>query len=99
MVWMIILSTILYLYEMKCVVVPLYTCYIGVILCIFTICHTMLSHDYTHPFRHPTFCKIIQLSSHTPLTVIFAFINPCIHLGGAPCTKLENKTLLCLIVE
>jgi hypothetical protein len=24
---------------------------------------------------------------------------PCISLGGAPCTKLENKTLLCLIIE
>jgi hypothetical protein len=25
--------------------------------------------------------------------------NPCIPLGGAPYTYLENKTLLCLIVE
>jgi hypothetical protein len=25
--------------------------------------------------------------------------NPCIPLGGAPCKNLENKTLLCLIVE
>jgi hypothetical protein len=59
-----------------------------------------LSHDYTHSFRHPTFYKIVQLSPHMPLSVIFAIINPCIYLGGgAPCTILENKTQLCLIVE
>jgi hypothetical protein len=86
-------------YEMKCVVTPLYLCYIDVILCIFTICHTILSRDYTHSFRHPTFCKFVQLSSHIPLSVIFAIINPCIYLGGAPCTNLENKIILCLIVE
>jgi hypothetical protein len=34
-----------------------------------------------------------------PLSVIFANINPCIYLGGAPCTNFENKTLLCLIVK
>jgi hypothetical protein len=96
MVWMIILSNV---YELKCVVVPLYPCYIDVILCIFTICHTILSHDYTHSFRHPTFCKILQLNSHMPLSVIFAIINPCIYLGGATCTNLENKTLYCLIVK
>jgi hypothetical protein len=90
--------SISYVYEMKCVVVRLYPCYIDVILCIFTICDTMLSHDYTHPFRHSTFCKIVQLRSHMPLSVIFAVINPCISLGGAPCTKLK-KTLLCLIAE
>jgi hypothetical protein len=33
------------------------------------------------------------------LSVIFASINLCIYLEGAPCTNLENKTLLCLIVE
>jgi hypothetical protein len=91
--------SILYIYEMKCVVVPLYRSYIEVILCIFTICYTILSHDYTHPFRHPTFYKIVQLSSHMPLSVTFAIINPCIYLGGAPCTNLENKTLLCFIIE
>jgi hypothetical protein len=91
--------SISYVYEMKCVVVPLHPCYIDVILCIFTICHTILSHDYTNPFRHPTFCKIVQMNSHMPLSVIFAIINPCIYLGGAPSTHLENKTLLCLIVE
>jgi hypothetical protein len=64
-----------------------------------TICHTIMSHDYTHSFRHPTFCKIVQLSSHIPLSVIFTIINPCIYLGGAPCTNLKNKTLLCLIAE
>jgi hypothetical protein len=31
--------------------------------------------------------------------MISAIINPCISLGEAPCTNLENKTLLCLIVE
>jgi hypothetical protein len=45
-VWMIIISTF-YAYEMKCVVVPWYPCHIDVILCIFTICHTIVSHDYT----------------------------------------------------
>jgi hypothetical protein len=84
---------------MKCVVVPLYPYCIDVILCIFTICHTILSHDYSHSFRHPMFCKIVHLSSHMPLSVIFAIINPCIYLGGAPCTNLKNKTLLCLIIE
>jgi hypothetical protein len=39
------------------------------------------------------------LSSHMPLSVIFAIINPCIYLGGTPCTNLGNKTQLCLIVE
>jgi hypothetical protein len=70
-----------------------------VILCIFTICHTILSHGYTHSFSHPTFCKIVHLSSHMPLSVIFATINSCIYLGGAPYNNLENKTLLCLIIE
>jgi hypothetical protein len=32
------------------------------------------------------------------LSVIFAIINPCTYLGGAPCTNLENKTLSYLIV-
>jgi hypothetical protein len=50
--------SISYVYEMRCVVVPLYTCYIVVILYIFTICHTILSHDYAHPFRHPRFIKL-----------------------------------------
>jgi hypothetical protein len=91
--------SISYVYEMKCVVVHLYPCYIVVILCIFTICHTILSHDYTHPFSHPMFCKIVQLSSEMPFSVTFTIINPWIYLGGAPCTNLENKTLLCLIIE
>jgi hypothetical protein len=34
-----------------------------------------------------------------PPSVIFAIINPCIYLEGAPSTNLENKTLLCFIVE
>jgi hypothetical protein len=80
-------------------VVPLYPCCIDVILCIFNIFHTILSHDFTHSVRRPTFCKIVYLSSHKPLSVVFAIINPCIYLGGAHCTNLENKTLLCLIVE
>jgi hypothetical protein len=82
-----------YIYEMECLVVPLYPCCINVILCIFTICHTTLSHDYNHSFRHPTFCKIVQLSSHMLLSVILAIINPFTYLGGASCTNLENKTL------
>jgi hypothetical protein len=101
MIWMIILVylSMQYIYEIKYVVVPLYACCIDVILCIFTICNTILSHDYTHSFSHPTFCKIIQLSSHMPLSVIFAIINPCIYLGGATCTNLENKFLLYLIIK
>jgi hypothetical protein len=101
MIWMIILVylSMQYIYEMKCVVVPLYPYCIDVILCIFTICYTILSHDYTHSFRHPTLCKIVQLSPHMPLSMIFAIINPCIYLGGAHCTNLENKNLSCLIVE
>jgi hypothetical protein len=80
-------------------VVSFYPCCINVILCIFTICHTILSHDYIHSFRHPTFYKIVQLSSHMLLNVIFVIINPCIYLGGAPCTNLKNKTLSYLIVK
>jgi hypothetical protein len=34
-----------------------------------------------------------------PLSVIFAIINPCIYLGGAPYTNLEKKTLLCLLLK
>jgi hypothetical protein len=79
--------------------VPLYPCCINVILCIFTICHTILSHDYIYSFRHPTFCKIVQLSSHMLFSMIFAIINPCTYLEGAPCTILENKTLSYLIVK
>jgi hypothetical protein len=80
-------------------VAPLYLCCINIILCIFTICHTILSQDYTHSFRHPTFYKIIQLSSHMLFSVIFAIINPCKYLGGAPCINLENKTLSYLIIK
>jgi hypothetical protein len=95
MIWMIILVYLpmQYIYEMKYVIVPLYPCYINVILCIFTICHTTLSHDYTHSFSHPTFCKIVQLNSHMLLSVILAIINPCTYLGVAHCTNLKNKTL------
>jgi hypothetical protein len=63
--------SISYVYEIKCVVVPL-------ILCIFTICNTILSHDYTYSFRHHTFSKIVQLSSHMLLSVNLVLINPCI---------------------
>jgi hypothetical protein len=33
------------------------------------------------------------------LSVNVVIVNPCISLGGAPCTNLENKNLLCLIAE
>jgi hypothetical protein len=33
------------------------------------------------------------------LSVIFAIINPCTYLGGAPYTNLENKTVSYLIIE
>jgi hypothetical protein len=91
--------SMLCVYEMKYMIVHLYPCCIDVIFCIFTICYAILSHDYTHSFRHSMFCKIAHLSSHMPLSVIFAIINPCIYLGGAPYINLENKTLLCLIVK
>jgi hypothetical protein len=70
-----------------------------VILCLFIYCYTILPHDYTHSFRHPTFYKIVQLSHHKFLSVKLVLVNPSIPLGGAPCTNLKNKTLLCLIVE
>jgi hypothetical protein len=38
----------------------------------------------------PCFTKLYILSSHMPLGVIFAIINTCIYLGGAPCTNLEK---------
>jgi hypothetical protein len=79
--------SISYVYKIKCVVVPLYQYYIDVILCIYTICHTILSHDYTHPFTNPTFYKIIQLSSRMHLSVIFTIINPYIYLGGSSLYK------------
>jgi hypothetical protein len=65
-------------YDIKCVVVPLYPCHIDVILCIFTISHIILPHDYTHSFRHPTFCKIVQLISHMLLSVNLMLVNPFI---------------------
>jgi hypothetical protein len=101
MIWIIILVYLFmyYIYKMECAVVPLYPCCINVILCIFTICHTILSQDNTHSFKHPTFYKIVQLSSHILLSVIFIIINSCTYLGGAPCTNLENKTLSYLIVK
>jgi hypothetical protein len=33
------------------------------------------------------------------LGVNLVIFNPCILLGGDHCTNLENKTLLCLIIE
>jgi hypothetical protein len=95
MIWMIILVylSMQYIYEIECVVVHLYPCCINVILCILTICHTILSHDYIHSFRHPIFYKIVQLSSHMLFSVILTIINSCTYLGGAQCINLENKTL------
>jgi hypothetical protein len=91
--------SIFYVYVMKGAVVTLCPCYIDVILCIFTIWHIILSLDYTYSFRHPTFWKIVQLNSHMLLSVNLMLVNPCISYGGAACANLENKTLLCLIVE
>jgi hypothetical protein len=62
-------------------------------------CYTILPHDYTYSSRHPTFYKIVHLRSHMHFSVKLVVINPCIPLGGATCINLENKTLLCLIVE
>jgi hypothetical protein len=50
--------SISYVYEMKCVVVPLYPCHIDVILCIFTFA-TLSCHMITLIlFRHPRFAKL-----------------------------------------
>jgi hypothetical protein len=88
--------SISYIYEMKYVVMPLYPYYIDLILCIFTICHTILSHDFTHPFTHPTFYKIVQLSSHMPLSMTFAIINLRIYLGGSSLYKFEKLNSIML---
>jgi hypothetical protein len=72
---------------------------VDVILCVFLLYHYIFSLDYTHLVRHPTFCKIVEKSSHISLSVNCVLFIPSISLGGAPRTKLENKTLLCLIVE
>jgi hypothetical protein len=98
MIWMIILVylSMYYSYEMECVVLPLYPCCINVILCIFTIYHTILSHDYTHSFRHPTFCKIVQLSSHMLLSVIFAIINSCTYSRGSSLYKFGKQNSIML---
>jgi hypothetical protein len=80
------------------VVVPCYSCDVCNLVPIH-YCYTILPHGYTHLFKHPTFCKIVHLSSHILLSVNLVLINSCIPLGGALCTNLENKTLLCLIDE
>jgi hypothetical protein len=47
---------------------------VGVIMCLFLLYHYILSLDYTYFGRHPTFCKIIQKSSHILLSVNFVLI-------------------------
>jgi hypothetical protein len=49
--------------------------------------------------RHPTFCKIVQMSSHMLLSVMFVVPYYMHIFRGACCTNLENKTLVYLIVE
>jgi hypothetical protein len=80
------------------VVVPCYSCDVCNLVPIH-YCYTTLSHDYIDSFRHPTFYKIVHLSSHMLLSVKLVLINLCIPLGGAHYTNLKNKTLLCLIVK
>jgi hypothetical protein len=72
---------------------------VGVILCVFMLYHYILSLDYTYFVRNLTFCKIVQKCSHKLHSVNFVLIQPIHIFRGAPCTNLENKTLLCLIVE
>jgi hypothetical protein len=68
-------------------------------LCLFII-GTLSCHMITlFCLGTPTFCKTIQLSSHMLLSVNVVIFNPCVPLGGDPCTNLEHKTLLILIVE
>jgi hypothetical protein len=72
---------------------------VGVILCVFLLYYYILSLDYTYSFRHSMLCKIVQKRSHILLRVNFVLIQPLHIFRGAPCTNLENNTLLCLIVE
>jgi hypothetical protein len=69
---------------------------VDVILCLFLLYHYILSLDYTYSFRHPTFYKIIQKSSHVLLSANF---EPMHIFRGSSFYKFKNKTLLCLIVK
>jgi hypothetical protein len=90
--------SILYVYEMIFVVVPCYSCYVCNLAPIHIV--TLSCHLITHIFLGtPHFAKLYKKSSHISLSVNYVLFIPCISLRGAPCTNLENKTLLCLIVE
>jgi hypothetical protein len=90
--------SILYINEMIFVVVPRYSCHVCNIVPILIV--TLSCHLITNILLGtPTFYKIVQNNSHFSPRVNYVLFIPCISLGGAPYTKLENKTLLCLIVE
>jgi hypothetical protein len=67
---------------------------IGVILSVFLLCHYILSLDYTYSFRHPTFCKTVQKSSHILLSVNFVLIQPMhIFRGGELLVQIQKTKL------
>jgi hypothetical protein len=72
-----------------------HVCNLVPILIVILSCH-LITHIL---LGTPRFAKIVQMSYHISLSVNCALFIPCISLGEAPCTKLENKTLLYLIVE
>jgi hypothetical protein len=89
--------SILYVNEMIFVVVPRYSCHVCnlVPILIVTLSYHLITHNL---LGTPRFAKLYKRALSFVCVNCVLFI-PCISLGGAPCTKLENKTLLCLIVE
>jgi hypothetical protein len=86
--------SIFYVNEMIFVVVPRYSCHVCNLVPILIV--KLSCHLITHILLGtPHFAKLYKRD----LSVNCVLFIPCISLGGAPCTKLENKTLLCLIVE
>jgi hypothetical protein len=67
-----------------------------VILCLF-ILFTTLSLDYTYLVRHPTFCKMVQKSSHILLNVNFVLVHPMHIFRGSSLYKFEKQTPIMLI--
>jgi hypothetical protein len=79
-------------------VVLCYSCYVCNLLLIHIV--TLSCHLITHIFLGtPHVAKLFKKSSHISLSVNCVLFIPCLSLGGATCTNLENKTLLCLIIE
>jgi hypothetical protein len=80
------------------VVVPCYSCCVCNLVPIHIV--ILSCHLITHIFLGtPHFAKLYNNRSHISFSVNYVLFIPCTSLGGAHCTTLENKTLLCLIVE